>query len=277
MTGDFTRDSFEPARGFTRVLMQQGRPQLDADLNEQTAIFWHYMRTLVSDLVGPYAGPHHDCGFGVITRDVARRRDFRKEREQLKAMFKDPGEFLLSPGHYYVDGILCENKHYLAYSAHVDPGEAWLTPKRNVPYLVYLDVWERPVTSIEDASISEPALNGIDTSLRAKIAWRVRIWELPDKNAYEVAIATRSRNTGRPSQGVAGGTSGSPEGADHRYGRGIGTRSPASGGRLPGPAKPTLSHRSAPGRSCGQRHVRADIQGVARKWFGGVPDCSDRR
>lgn len=185
MTGDFTRDSFEPARGFTRVLMQQGRPQLDADLNEQTAIFWHYMRTLVSDLVGPYAGPHHDCGFGVITRDVVADGISEKEREQLKAMFKDPGEFLLSPGHYYVDGILCENKHYLAYSAHVDPGEAWLTPKRNVPYLVYLDVWERPVTSIEDASISEPALNEIDTSLRAKIAWRVRIWELPDKNAYE--------------------------------------------------------------------------------------------
>jgi uncharacterized protein DUF6519 len=185
MTGDFTRDSFEAARGFTRVLMQQGRPQLDADLNEQTAIFWHHWRMLVADLVGPYAGPHHACGFGVITRDVTVDELSENEREQLRAMFKEPGEFLLSPGHYYVDGILCENRHYLAYSAHLAPGESLLTPKRNVPYLIYLDVWETPVSAVEDGSMSEPALNGIDTSLRARVAWRVRISELPDKNAYE--------------------------------------------------------------------------------------------
>jgi hypothetical protein len=99
-------------------------------------------------------------------------------------MLKEPGEFLLSPGRYYVNGILCENPQHLAYSAHMDPWEALLPPRRNSLYLVYLDVWERPVTYLEDDSIYEPALNGIDTSIRTKVAWRVRIWELPDKNAY---------------------------------------------------------------------------------------------
>jgi hypothetical protein len=183
MTGDFTRDSFEPEKGFTRVLMQQGRPQLDADLNEQTAILWHYMRTVLTDLVGPYAGPYDRCGFGVITREVTADELSPQERDELRALFKDPGEFILGPGRYYVGGILCENKHYLAYSAHLAPGESLLTPKRNVPYLIYLDVWERPVTSIEDESIGEPALNGLDTSLRAKVTWRVRIAEL-DKSVY---------------------------------------------------------------------------------------------
>jgi hypothetical protein len=183
MTGDFTRDSFEPEKSFTRVLMQQGRPQLDADLNEQTAIMWHYFRTMLTDLVGPYAGPYDRCGFGVITREVIADALSPQEREELRALFKDPGEFILSPGRYYVGGILCENTHYLAYSAHLEPGESLLAAKRNVPYLIYLDVWERAVSSVEDDSIREPALNGIDTGLRAKVTWRVRIAEL-DKNVY---------------------------------------------------------------------------------------------
>lgn len=182
MTGDFTRDSFEPEKGFTRVLMQQGRPQLDADFNEQTAIFWHYLRTVMTDLVGPYAGPSDRCGFGVITREVADELP-APEREELRALFRDPGEFLLGPGRYYVGGMLCENKHHLAYSAHIEPGESLLAPKRNTPYLIYLDVWERSVTAIEDDTIAEPALNGLDTSLRAKVMWRVRAAEL-DKNVY---------------------------------------------------------------------------------------------
>ena len=39
MKGDFSRDTFDPAKQFTRVLMQQGRVQLDADWNEQIAIW----------------------------------------------------------------------------------------------------------------------------------------------------------------------------------------------------------------------------------------------
>ena len=38
MRGDFSRDTFDPVKHFSRVLQQQGRVQLDADWNEQTAI-----------------------------------------------------------------------------------------------------------------------------------------------------------------------------------------------------------------------------------------------
>jgi hypothetical protein len=33
MKGDFTRNTFVPSKSFSRVLMQQGRVQLDADWN----------------------------------------------------------------------------------------------------------------------------------------------------------------------------------------------------------------------------------------------------
>ena len=54
MKGDFTRETFNKSKHFSRVLMQQGRVLLDADFNEQSAIILHYLRTLAADLFGPY-------------------------------------------------------------------------------------------------------------------------------------------------------------------------------------------------------------------------------
>ena len=64
MKGDFSRDTFDPTKDFSRVLMQQGRVQLDADWNEQAAILLHYLRTLAADLIGPCAGPEGDEVYG---------------------------------------------------------------------------------------------------------------------------------------------------------------------------------------------------------------------
>ena len=44
----------------------------------------------------------------------------------------------------------------------------------NSPYLIYLDVWERLITCIEDDSIREVALNGPDTAARARVVWQVK-------------------------------------------------------------------------------------------------------
>jgi len=57
MKGDFTRYTFDRTRHFSRVLMQQGRVQLDADWNEQAAILLHYLRALAADMIGPFGGP----------------------------------------------------------------------------------------------------------------------------------------------------------------------------------------------------------------------------
>ena len=38
MSGDYSRESFDPRRHFSAVRMQQGRVALDADWNEQGAI-----------------------------------------------------------------------------------------------------------------------------------------------------------------------------------------------------------------------------------------------
>jgi hypothetical protein len=162
MKGDFTRCTFNPLNRFVRVLMQQGRVQLDADWNEQVAVLLHYLHALAADLIGPHGGIENS---------------FKVEELKDANSNSIPRDFLILPGHYYVDGILCESEEEegLAYTNQPDyrlRGDAELNA--NKTYLVYLDVWERHITYIEEDRIREVALSGPDTATRAKLVWQVK-------------------------------------------------------------------------------------------------------
>src|SRR5882762_6785857 len=61
---DVSSDSFDPGHGYTRVLLQQGRPILDRDWNEQTAIVLHQLRAVTRAIYGRHGGPAAgECGF----------------------------------------------------------------------------------------------------------------------------------------------------------------------------------------------------------------------
>jgi hypothetical protein len=161
MKGDFTRWTFDPKNQFTRVLQQQGRVQLDADWNEQTAILLHSLRTLAEDLIGPFGAPPNPDG--------TPGNGFRLA-QQIGANGKVvPNVYRLQKGRYYVGGLLVEN-----------PGDLASSPGGPLPnlgqgkHLLYLDVWERLVTYVENDLIREVALGGVDTAARAQVAWRVR-------------------------------------------------------------------------------------------------------
>ena len=162
--GDFTRDTFDPFRHFSRVLMQQGRVQVDADWNEQVSIFMHYMRGAVRDIGSEHWGPNDD---------EARGFKITKLRNDL----------LISLGHYYVQGLLCENdSEKLLYSeqgGYPLPDSLEIENPGNGTYLAYLDVWECHLSYVEDDYMREVALGGPDTATRAKIVWRVKFKKLP--------------------------------------------------------------------------------------------------
>lgn len=156
MKGDFSRlNLFDPLKQYTRVMEQQGRVQLDADWNEQADIFLHYLRTLAADLIGPFGGPAGDeYGFEILSPT------------------KD--DLTIGKGRYYVDGLLCEvrpagNEKTVSYLGQPHPDAFPATP-----FLVYLDVWERHVTYLQDDSIREVALGGADTTTRTQVVWRAR-------------------------------------------------------------------------------------------------------
>jgi hypothetical protein len=183
MKGDFTRDSFSPRHGYTRVLAQQGRVQLDADWNEQISILWDYWRSMVVDLVGPHAGPHGHCGFGILCPADLSGVENAGERRELKALLKEGGDFLIEPGNYYVDGFLCRND-FGRFTYSNQPYFPGAEPLKANKYanLVYLDVWERHLTQIEDPRIGEVALGGADTATRAKLTWQIKTLELSEKH-----------------------------------------------------------------------------------------------
>ena len=151
MKGDFTRYTFNPLKHFSRVLMQQGRVQLDADWNEQTAILLHYFRALAADLIGPFGGTEHAFEiFNVITeKKPAKAGELQLNKEEIARLTEAgvltedgkvrDGDFIIGLGHYYVDGLLCENDDYVRYAGQVDlPGTEAMKVD---PFLVYLDVW----------------------------------------------------------------------------------------------------------------------------------------
>jgi hypothetical protein len=159
--GDFTRDTFDLTKHFSRVLVQQGRVQVDADWNEQTSILLHYLRSLATDLRGPHWGPEwidgeDNQGFGI-------------------GPGQEKDDFPIMPGRYYVDGILCECHKQTVY---LQQDEFRVEDRDRLETgigLVYLDVWERHITFLEDDRIRETALGGPDTATRAKVVWQVKV------------------------------------------------------------------------------------------------------
>jgi hypothetical protein len=182
MKGDFTRDTFHVAKHFSRVLMQQGRVTLDADSNEQTAINLHYLRTLARDVIGPYAAPAGVNGGFLLKVD-------------------SKNVFSVSEGRYFTDGILIENdfknctyKHQPDYPASDTDDPLLQAIQKNdtkTGFGIYLDVWERHITTIEDDSIRETALGGPDTSTRAKIVWQIRALPLTADQQKKMAQAAK--------------------------------------------------------------------------------------
>ncbi len=155
MKGDFSRFTFDRRKHYTGVRLQQGRVRLDADWNEQLDIAGYLRRALAQDLIGASGAPTHGGGFEIQVND---------------------NRLVISPGRYWVDGILCENDAAAGLLIKDQPDLPGVEPP-NEPgeYLAYLDVWEREVTALEDPDLLELALGGPDTTTRTRTVWQVRL------------------------------------------------------------------------------------------------------
>ena len=175
MSGDYSRVRFDPKNDFSAVLMQQGRVQLDADWNELAALLDRRWRAETTDIIGRGTVPKETPdGF----------------RIQIAA-----GGLTIGRGRIYVDGLLAENhgkaplefdpvlaerRGTLPVPYNEQPyfpnvGVVAPAPTTGGPHLVYLDVWEREVTFLEDLSLLEKALGGVDTTARMQTVWQVKI------------------------------------------------------------------------------------------------------
>src|SRR5437879_4603025 len=114
MKGDFTRQTFRGRNHYRGVLQQQGRAQLDADWNEQALLQAYLDRLVAEDTIGASGAPEHASGMAIV--------------DSHGMPLGGPvaaNELWISPGHFYVRGILCENEDLVQLNTQPDlPGVA---------------------------------------------------------------------------------------------------------------------------------------------------------
>ena len=200
MKADLSRTTFDKARRYRSVRMQQGRVQLDADFNEQQDILNHRLEIETRDSLGPVAVPIDNPGFGLSPAGT---------------------DLSLSAGRLYVDGLLCENPEASTVANQPDlpdtaspvlPAGATLLPlppkgvkasditgvvvfnnagqavaPADGTYLAYLETWQRHLSPldlpVDDPSMREVALGGPDTCTREKTVWQVKLLRAGDSGA----------------------------------------------------------------------------------------------
>jgi hypothetical protein len=195
MKGDFSRSTFDPHKHYTSVRMQQGRVQLDADWNEQQDILLHLITTQLKDLLGPGGTATTDDkpGFAISLEETGGQppdedqvdlpdEDQAGQPEEPKQPVRTLPDFQIGAGRYYVDGILCENDTAILFSeqsGYPNAASRLGEPGDHDQFIVYLDVWERHVTAVQDPAIGEIALGGLDTTTRTQTVWQVKFLPLP--------------------------------------------------------------------------------------------------
>ena len=171
--GNFSRSTFDPLKDYVGVRLQQGVPVLDADWNELNDVTRQELYDTFSLTFTDGVQPH---GFDLEV-------GFRQESN----------DFSVLAGAALIQGRPVRVRKNLRYST-----QPWTDPQRaardgvavipplttptgaaNTPPrtdIVYLDVWEREVGSIEDANLINPAI-GVETCVRVKREAAVRVAE----------------------------------------------------------------------------------------------------
>ncbi len=168
--GNFSRNTFNPSNNYVGVRLQQGVPLVDADWNELNDVVRYELYDALKAI------------FGESAREGL-------EIEQI-VLGSRQNNFIIRSGSAIIKGRLVRfEESFLAYiqqpwknpvrasQVGIEPIADLTTPvEANRIDLVYLDVWEREVTSQEDENIVNPNI-GIETSVRLKREVAIRVLE----------------------------------------------------------------------------------------------------
>ena len=195
MAADFSRVRLNPLLDYAGVELKQGGVLLDADANELVAVIDRRLRALASDTLGR------------ATVSTTTPNAFK-----ISAV---TGDLMIDKGRLYVDGLMAENHgaestdpalrvfdSLLSESSFAGKmpytGQLYLPDPPALPragrHLVYLDVWNRELTHLEQPDLVESAV-GVETSSRLQTVWQVRVL---------TADAGAGTSCGSPDDSIAG-------------------------------------------------------------------------
>jgi Family of unknown function (DUF6519) len=184
---DVSKVRLNPFLDFAGVELKQGGVLIDADLNELGGIVDRRLRALASDVLG-------------------RARVSSTTPDAFKVSASG-ATFTIGKGRHYVDGLLAENHGaettntakllldpLLAEAQFADAiaydQQPYLPVAPTLPiagrHLVYLDVWNREVTHLENPNLIEVAV-GVEATSRVQTVWQVRAL-VPDAGAGTTCV-----------------------------------------------------------------------------------------
>jgi hypothetical protein len=178
MAGDYTRFRYNPMKDTSGVQMQQGRVLLDQDWNEYVQLLDRRWRAETMDIIGRAVVPiDTPTAFELLIGGTS---------------------FTIGIGRMYVDGLLAENHGIdptdptkrlydpilgeligtspVPYELQPYDPNPPAFPADGNPHLVYLDVWERELTYLEDPGLIDQAV-AVDTGTRIQTVWQVKVLE----------------------------------------------------------------------------------------------------
>jgi hypothetical protein len=177
-----TTSTFDALKARCGVRLQQGVPIVDADWNELDDVRKFELRAYIKWFVGDGIPAGND-GFRIDAPASAANDDFivRMGGTPPAAGASSSDVNLHSTGRALVDGLdamILADTNYKAQPAFAGPGPGGVPqiapiPIVSGPVVVYLDVWERLVTALEDPSLVLPGL-GTESCARMKREWVVR-------------------------------------------------------------------------------------------------------
>lgn len=158
MNTQISAETFRRAQRYSGVYQQQGRMLRDADWNELVDVIKDRLTTALGDVVGSGLPE----GAGVLS---ATGPQF---------------------GRAYVDGIEAELVADPSFEGgtpnpYANQADFPSPPALPASYVLYLDVWERVVSALEDADLLDVALHGADTCTRTQVLTQLKWCPLPSE------------------------------------------------------------------------------------------------
>lgn len=164
MKTQISRNSRQAGKNYSSVCHQQGRMLTDSDLTEQALLTRDRLSRALQDVIGS-GTPRFDALLQVTQSGSS-----------------------LTPslhwGRVYVDGVPAEvlaaksteetpvDPHIFNYNHQLRYPQAPQLPE--TAYRLYLDVWERAVSWLEDENLRDPGLHGADTTTRTQTMAQVK-------------------------------------------------------------------------------------------------------
>jgi hypothetical protein len=178
MKTQLSRISFDATKRYNGVFQQMGRMLTDADWNELNLIDGERVRQALLHTV--LTGTPRDTG--IIRRDAS---------DQIGLYY----------GEAVVEGISARLLPAVKQDAPADGTLDDLQNQADFPgcplpegdYCLYLDVWERTVTALEDSGLIDPALNGADTCTRRQVMCQLK-WCSSDIDPEDPQINPKTGN-----------------------------------------------------------------------------------